>query len=169
MLHEAEIDPEEEEEARIWASIKEKRAKLAREERERLEEEERQRRAIEDPDDNEEKGVTNDDFTFTHKYRRQHFKHRLLFLEDDITRIKKERHEINAERAKRTEVMKKEQARQMELQLEKDRIKNYKGELVSSDVLHGSTMRYNVKVELLLYIDLKFAFRWILYAAQYSV
>jgi hypothetical protein len=93
-------------------------------------------------------------FMFPYRARRVHFKHKIYKVENEINALKKERYEIDAQRSRLTAVMKREQSRRMDLQLERDRIKSYRGDWITSSVLHGSEMRYTIeefvqKVELM--------------------
>ena len=100
-----------------------------------------------DDDDNDENASPEDvlhKFIFPYRSRRAHFKSKIQLLEKTIKDLKNEKHEIDAERSRLTEVMKRESKRKIELDMEKDRIKNFNGESITSSVLHGSSMRYEI-------------------------
>ena len=83
-----------------------------------------------------------DDFVFTNQQRRQHFKRKLENLAKDIEILSHEKYRIDAERSRLTNLMKKEQTAKMSFKLEKDRVKNYTGAIVTSSVLSGAPMQY---------------------------
>ena len=133
---------QEEEEDHIWTKIKFKKSKRAEEEAAKIE---ARRKAEEDEfnsdDDDEDEA---NEFIFPYRFRRAHFKHKIASLERDIEMYAKEKHDIDSNRARTTNVLKKEQLRKLELQLEKDRVKNFNGDLITSSALHGSAMRYQI-------------------------
>ena len=134
---------QEEEEDHIWGNIKLKLSHRAEEEAKRLE----ALRKAEDEEfgsDDEEEYDDSKKFMFPFRARRAHFKHKIESLEKDIIRLSREKHDLDANRARLTNVMKDQQLRKLELQLEKDRVKNFNGELITSSVLHHSAMRYEI-------------------------
>ena len=149
-MHTSVPDKNEEDEAHIWGDIKKARAIRLEEERIFKEEEAERRKALvladsddEDTDEEEKEQMhKNINADFPAKHRRHHYKKRIISLEASIKDLKKERYVIEAERSKLTQQMKFNQKRQMVLQLEKDRIKNYKGDWITSDALHGTSQRY---------------------------
>lgn len=149
-LHTSVPDPEEEDEAHEWAEVKRLRAIKEEEDRKAAEAEAERKRLLamehssdEDTDEDEKGKIRTDpDANFPAKYRRHHFKKRIAYLEQRIKDLKKERYLIEADRNKMTEEMKSSQKRGMMLQLELDRTKDYKGDWITSDVIHGSSMRY---------------------------
>jgi len=86
--------------------------------------------------------VEKDAFVFTNQQRRQHFKRKLENLVKDIESLSVEKYNIDAERSRLTNLMKKEQTAKMSYKLERDRVKNFTGQIVTSSVLSGAPMQY---------------------------
>ena len=80
--------------------------------------------------------------TFTNRQRRQHFKVRIESLEKKLVDLKSEGYNIDTERSRLTNFMKARQARQVALQMERDRTKNFKGSVVTSAILMGAPNQY---------------------------
>lgn len=109
---------------------------------------------------------------FSTQQRRRHFIVKLRSLEKFIKELKAERFEIDKERSRLTDMLKKKQKKEMALKMEKERMKDYKGiawlfinylqyydviivattivvttiiagSSVSSSALHGTPMVYN--------------------------
>jgi hypothetical protein len=85
-----------------------------------------------------------DMLAFTYAQRRQHFKTKLKSLEKSVLDFENERVNIDKNRMKLTFDMKEKEKRMLELKLEIERLKNFNGDLISSSVLHGSTMQYTI-------------------------
>lgn len=142
-------DPLEYQEAQEWAANR----MIMEAEAKRIADAEALRRAIEEGDveDKDPNRVT-----FTHRQRMAHYKRKVLAIEDRINELKHERLELDLRRGKLTELMKSRQKRQMELKLERDRIKNFKGDMVTTDILFGAAMQYQID-DVLKKIDHAFA------------
>ena len=74
--------------------------------------------------------------------RRQHFKRKLESLKRDVVNFEREKYELDTHRSKLITVMKVEQGKRMNLRLERDRVKSFKGQIVTSSVLQGAPMQY---------------------------
>lgn len=133
----------EEEEALIWGKIKVAQKQKAEMEAKWLEEARKKEddEAFSDDDDEEDNARR---FIFPYRVRRAHFRHKISKLEATIISLKQEKHIIDASRSRLTNLMKREQKRKLELQLEKDRVNTFKGDMVTSSALHGSAMRYHI-------------------------
>ena len=160
MRAELAVTPEDElekEEALIWERIKEEQL--------RKQEEEEAAAVIvplgsdDDGDDDENNVLVNTvtgngrpgskpntvTFTFPHRARERHFKYRIAVLEQRIKSLNEESFNIEANRTHLTMLMHRQQKKQMELQLEKDRLQHFTGDSITSSVLHGAVMRYDVE------------------------
>ena len=82
---------------------------------------------------------------FSHRAREKHFKYRIHVLEQRIKALYDETFQIEANRTYLTALMHGQQKHQLALQLEKDRLKNFRGDSITSSVLHGAIMRYDVE------------------------
>jgi hypothetical protein len=133
----------EEEEALIWGNIKVVLKKKADEEA-RILEEIRKKEEEEEFSDDEDEEDNARKFIFPYRVRRAHYRHKITKLENLTVSLKQEKHIIDANRARLTNLMKREQKRKLELQLEKDRVNAFKGDMVTSSALHGSSMRYSI-------------------------
>mgnify|MGYP003385211319 FL=1 len=85
------------------------------------------------------------DFSFPWRQRKAHYIRRIKILEDRIKDFTEERYEIDKNRTRSTLIMKKLQTRTMMLRLELDNIKHFKGDFITSSILHGASMRYEAK------------------------
>ena len=133
----------EEEEAIKWGTIKMKQKEREFEEAKRLEEI-RRREEEEDFSDDEDAEENAKKFIFPYRARRAHYRSKISSLELLVQKLKDEKHDIDANRSRLTSIMKREQKRKLELQLEKDRVNSYRGEMITSSALHGSDMRYDI-------------------------
>ena len=79
---------------------------------------------------------------FSNQQRRQHFKAKLESLKKQIEQYTAEKYELDTNRSKLTKLMKVEQSKRMALRLERDRVKSFKGNIVTSSVLQGAPMQY---------------------------
>ena len=84
-------------------------------------------------------------FVFPWRQRKAHYIRRIKILEDRIKDCTEERYEIDKNRTRSTAVMKKLQSRVMNLKLELDSLKHFKGDSISSSILHGTAMKYQAK------------------------
>lgn len=153
-------DPEEEEERRIWAEIKAEKARREREEAMEgmlppdLSDSEEDEKTLDGPSKEARRlartkrgkalFIDPDRFIFLPKIREKHYKHKIMKLERQIVDLKKELVFVDSERSRLTVLMQATQKKQMLLQLEKDRLKNFTGNSITSSVLHGTNMRYDV-------------------------
>ena len=81
---------------------------------------------------------------FSFSQRRLHYRKKIRKLEKLDESLRAETLEIDKNRTRLTFSMKDKQKRQMDLKLEMQRLKNFKGTSVSSSVLHGSAMQYQI-------------------------
>jgi WD40 repeat protein len=148
----AQPDELERTEEREWMAIKELQA---RKEAERKAEEARRDPLNEmnnidnhgndfDSDDDDENAVMKKqkDWVFTNQQRRQHFKRKIESLQKELKRLDHERYELDTERSGLTNLMKQQQVKKMNFQLERDRVKSFTGGIVTSSVLSGAPMQY---------------------------
>lgn len=138
-------DPLEIEEAKEWAAVEE-RANMRRQMEEEalrlaLELEAKDKAAKADEDAmNKEYG----DLGFTYQQRREQFERKIKSLENRTVQLTNERSEIDKKRIYATSQMRTKEKRMMMLTLEKERLKDYTGAVVTSDVLVGADMQYNI-------------------------
>jgi hypothetical protein len=83
-------------------------------------------------------------FVFTHLQRRAHYRIRIRELEERFTRLGRESYYIDANRSELSMLMKRLQLRLIELNQERDRVRGFKGAMVTSSVLHGAEMKYEI-------------------------
>ena len=149
-------DPLEVQEEKEWAAVKELKRRREREEEDAA----RQRRikAGLEQDDNDEEDTqwSKNALEFTNRQRLQHYKDKIQSTAAEISELVTEKYRVDSNRGKLTLFMKAAQKHQMKLRLERDRVKNYQGALVSSDILIGAPMQYQTK-DLLGKIDHAFA------------
>ena len=84
-------------------------------------------------------------YVYSHLQRRSHYKFRIRDIEDSISRLNRESFQIDATRAELSLMMKRLQLKLILLTQERDRIRGYTGTTVSSSVLHGSEMKYDIE------------------------
>jgi hypothetical protein len=130
-------DPVELEEINEWKFIKNRAASLQQE----IDDEIARKLAAEEAED-ESFAPPLEEFTFSHKHRRSHFRSKIAKQEKIGKDLIQERLLIDSNRGRMTSSMKVNQNRIMDLKLEKDRIINFKGDIVTSSVLSGATMQY---------------------------
>lgn len=155
MVSELQLTPADEVEAAedaLWAVIMEKKRlkleaiaeanRIAAERELHAEEAEREMLASERK---KESGIQRDRIAvFTHLQRRCHFKIRLRELEERIACLLKEINFLDVSRSESTLLMKRLQLRQIQLHQERDRLRGYHGATVTSAVLHGADMKYEI-------------------------
>jgi hypothetical protein len=83
-------------------------------------------------------------YVFNHLQRRAHFKIRMRELEERVARLQKESYFLDANRSELSLHMQRLQLRQIILNQECDRVRGYKGTMVTSSVLHGAEMKYEI-------------------------
>lgn len=83
-------------------------------------------------------------YVFNHLQRRGHFKIRIREIEERIARLGKESYYIDAARSELSMLMKRLQLRQIILNQERDRVRGFRGEMVTSSVLHGAEMKFEI-------------------------
>jgi hypothetical protein len=131
-------DPEEQEEEKEWAAVIELRTIAAQ-----LAEEERKRKEALNLSDDEDDATTRNNFEFTMRQRRVHYKKKLFALDEKIKSLKKERMDIDANRTKYTLDMRAKEKMLLACKLEVERLRQYTGTTVTSSVLAGFNMQYN--------------------------
>lgn len=136
-------DAEELEEGREWSRLQaEERSRKERAAAAQAE----QAESIRDADRSEERLRRKEQqlFVFTHLQRRAHYRIRIRELEDRLQRLGKESFTIDASRTEMSMLMKRLQLRQIVLNQERDRVRGFKGSMVTSSVLHGAEMKYEI-------------------------
>lgn len=139
-------DPLEVEEAKEWAAVVE-RANL----RKQLEEEalrlalelSNKTKAVEQ-EDNEHNPREHGHLGFTFKQRHDQYERKIKSLEQKMVALVEERGEIDRKRIQATLQMRMKEKRMMQLQLETERLKGYPGDVITSSVLVGADMQYNI-------------------------
>ena len=135
-------DPLEIQEAKEWMAACEM---IERKKRDVIDEAKRSDPFADDGGGNDDEGdvlAKGEEYIFSNQQRRQHFKRKIASLEKDIIDLGKAKYEVDAERSRLTNVMKTEQTSKMSFKLERDRVKNYNGTIVTSAVLQGAPMQY---------------------------
>lgn len=155
------------EEAEEWAAVLEKQNLKLQKEQEALRlvqeianqavQERNQQQAEEDDEDddnpkNSKNGKNNSknskqkqstiDYTFSFKQRRDHFERKIKSLEQHLLDLNAERLAIDRKRIYATLQMRNKEKIMLQLQLEKERLKYYKGAVITSDVLTGADMEF---------------------------
>lgn len=135
---------EEYEEEKIWRQIKAaKKAEKLRIEAEQKAADEAEMSSDEEdapliPSPYHKQKQQKQDFTFSYRVRKKHYKHRLNHLENLIQSLTKEKSDIETKRIEMTALMNDKQKRLIELELERDRAMGFNGEKITSAVLQGS-------------------------------
>jgi septal ring factor EnvC (AmiA/AmiB activator) len=93
-------------------------------------------------DDDDDDVKKQKDWVFTNQQRRQHFKRKIESLQKELKKLDHERYELDTERSGLTNMMKQQQVKKMNYQLERDRVKSFTGGIVTSSVLSGAPMQY---------------------------
>ena len=134
-------DELERQEAKAWLAEKERRAKR---DADKAAEEAANDPFGDDPDDDDESEALDkrDKEVFSNQQRRVHFKAKLESLRQQIIDYTAEKYDLDTNRSKLTKLMKVEQQKRMALRLERDRVKSFKGNIVTSSVLQGAPMQY---------------------------
>lgn len=145
------IDELETQEANEWAAIVLEKERKTRMEEEKAAEKKRQedeihRELFHDEDNETQDVIINGqvihNFEFNFHQRKEHYRRKIHKVEAMIVSLKEERSFIDKERTRLTNLVKAKQKRQLALKLERDRMKDYTGDMITSDVIHGADMQY---------------------------
>lgn len=91
---------------------------------------------------NPKEGNSAQKYMFTFRQRRQHFKRKLEMLDQTIKELTEEKYNIDKNRTILTLGMREMEGKHMVFKLEIERLKQYRGENITSSILHGSNMQY---------------------------
>lgn len=152
-LKEVSPDDLEIEELKEWAAICKKmedrriaEASAEAEKKKKIEEMEAARyKDLEDDESDPSLSKKMKEFQFTLQSRKEHYKHKIKVVEKLIVDLHDERSAVDKKRTELTALMKNKNKRQLVLTLERDRMKDYKGDMVTSSAIHGYDMQYTAE------------------------
>ena len=85
----------------------------------------------------------NDPSGFSYKQRKKHYEHKIKKLEKQITDLINEKMAIDRRRLEHTHTMRAKEQRLLIITLERERLKLYRGSIITSGVLTGADIQYN--------------------------
>lgn len=92
------------------------------------------------PKKDKKKKVQN--FDFSYKTRKKHFKLKIISLDNELQALQREKVQLEIDRVNNTTLLKDRQVRLNDLQHERDRARDFVGERITSNVLQGVMMTY---------------------------
>jgi hypothetical protein len=135
-------DPSEEAESAVWDKLIADRAAERAAAAKKEEDEAEATRLLQEADDNETGEDDPTSFYFPNYIRKKHYKKKIKATERDLKDTDSERRAIDADRINLTLLLKEKQSFLMNVSLERDRLKDFHANIISSSVLHGTPMNY---------------------------